>query len=129
MSFLLNILIALLLFVTFVECNGNFTCHAVSSNEIHCSNKKTYTLEERDPPLSGAFWSDAAVSVALVVIAGCVSGLTMGLMSLDVTHLKVLLESGTDNERRYAKNVLPLVSRHHLLLVTLLVANASCAEA
>lgn len=52
----------------------------------------------------------------------------MGLMSLDPMHLKVLLESGTDSEKRYARNVLPLVNRHHLLLVTLLVANAACAE-
>ena len=61
--------------------------------------------------------------------AGLMSGLTMGLLSLDPTTLTVLRDGGTEKERRYAKRILPLVSRHHLLLVTLLLANAAAVEA
>ena len=56
------------------------------------------------------------------------SGLTMGLLSLDPTTLAVLRSGGTEREQRYAKRILPLVSRHHLLLVTLLLANAAAVE-
>ncbi|XP_070188562.1 uncharacterized protein [Littorina saxatilis] len=52
----------------------------------------------------------------------------MGLLSLDTTTLTVLRDGGTDKERKYAKRILPLVSRHHLLLVTLLLTNAVAVE-
>jgi len=49
-------------------------------------------------------------------------------MSLDLMHLKILKESGSEAERRYTKKIIPLVSHHHLLLVTLLLANAAAME-
>jgi ankyrin repeat/SOCS box protein 13/metal transporter CNNM len=57
------------------------------------------------------------------------SGLTMGLLSLDVLSLKVLKGGGTPKERKYATKILPIVQKHHLLLVTLLLANAAAVEA
>ena len=57
------------------------------------------------------------------------SGLTIGLLSLDMMSLQVLQEAGTPKERRYAARIIPVVKRHHLLLVTLLLANAACVEA
>lgn len=57
------------------------------------------------------------------------SGLTMGLLSLDTTTLMVLRDAGTEKEQKYAARILPLVSRHHMLLVTLLLANAAAVEA
>lgn len=56
--------------------NANFTCHAIGSKDIKCSNNEMYTKEEIDPPLSGAFWSDAAVSFSLVMCAGIMSGVS-----------------------------------------------------
>ena len=57
------------------------------------------------------------------------SGLTIGLLSLDVLSLKVLQKGGKPRERVYAKQILRLVKNHHLLLVTLLLANAGAVEA
>ncbi len=57
------------------------------------------------------------------------SGLTMGLLSLDLMTLKILKDGGTTREQRYASRILPIVKRHHLLLVTLLLANAAAVEA
>ncbi len=57
------------------------------------------------------------------------SGLTVGLMSLDDLVLEMKLTSGTEEEKRQAKSVLPIISKHHLLLVTLLLANAASMEA
>ena len=57
------------------------------------------------------------------------SGLTMGLLSLDKVSLEVLCRGGKPREQKYAKRILMLVRRHHLLLVTLLLSNAAAVEA
>lgn len=59
---------------------------------------------------------------------GLMSGLTMGILSLDLTTLMTLKNAGTPTEQKYAKRILPVVKQHHLLLVTLLVANAGAVE-
>ena len=61
-------------------------------------------------------------------LAGLMSGLTMGLLSLDVMSLEVLKRGGKPKEQKYAGRILILVRRHHLLLVTLLLANAVAVE-
>ncbi|CEG42511.1 hypothetical protein L916_03792 [Plasmopara halstedii] len=57
------------------------------------------------------------------------AGLTMGLLSLDMLNVRILEMEGSDDEKKYAKQVLPVLTKHHLLLVTLLVVNASANEA
>lgn len=49
-------------------------------------------------------------SVGLVMMAGLMSGLTLGLMSMDLVELEVLKRSGTDTERMYAAAITPIVS-------------------
>lgn len=56
------------------------------------------------------------------------SGLTMGLLSLDMLSLKVLQRGGKPIEKKHASQILPIVEKHHLLLVTLLLANAAAVE-
>lgn len=70
----------------------------------------------------------SVASLFIVCFAGMMSGLTVGMMSLDDLDLEIKLNSGTDEEKMYAKKVIPIVSRHHFLLVTLLVANAAAME-
>ncbi|KAI9121179.1 hypothetical protein K1719_008212 [Acacia pycnantha] len=69
------------------------------------------------------------IIVLLVVFAGMMSGLTLGLMSLGLVDLEVLAKSGTPMDRQYAEKILPVVRNQHLLLVTLLVCNAAAMEA
>ena len=57
------------------------------------------------------------------------SGLTMGLLSLDMMTLKVLKDGGTTAEKKHSQKILPIIQRHHLLLVTLLLGNAAAVEA
>ena len=56
------------------------------------------------------------------------SGLTIGLLSLDITSLEVLSRSGHPSEKKYAKWIVRVVKHHHWLLVTLLLANAGAVE-
>lgn len=69
------------------------------------------------------------ISLGLVLMAGLMSGLTLGLMSLDQVDLEVLLRSGTPTEKRYAARISPVVSKPHHTLVTLLLCNAVALEA
>lgn len=47
-------------------------------------------------------------SISLVALAGLMSGLTLGLMSLDVVDLQVILRSGSEREKRYARKIEPV---------------------
>ncbi|KAF6257370.1 hypothetical protein COO60DRAFT_1233997 [Scenedesmus sp. NREL 46B-D3] len=69
------------------------------------------------------------VSVGLTVLAGLMSGLTLGLMSLDAVEMEVLKRSGSSREQKYAAAIAPLINNAHFLLVTLLLCNACAMEA
>ncbi|PPR98812.1 hypothetical protein GOBAR_AA21857 [Gossypium barbadense] len=89
------------------------------------------------------FFIHILVIVLLVVFAGLMSGLTLGLMSMSLVDLEVLAMSGTPNDRRHADQmlavltyslagtakILPVVRKQHLLLCTLLLCNAAAMEA
>ena len=76
----------------------------------------------------GDYLAFTLVSIFLVLVGGMMSGLTVGLMSLDEQELELKLTSGTVKEQEQARRVLPVISKHHFLLVTLLVANAAAME-
>ncbi|KAJ7394294.1 hypothetical protein OS493_000096 [Desmophyllum pertusum] len=85
----------------------SFICTKEVGDSLMC-NGTQYDLHEA--PLSykdTMFWVYLGIYVALVLLAGLMSGLTMGLLSLDILSLK---------------------KKHHLLLVTLLLANAAAVE-
>lgn len=52
----------------------------------------------------------------------------MGLLSLDIMSLEVLKRGGKPKEKKYSSRIIHIVKRHHLLLVTLLLANAVAVE-
>lgn len=49
-----------------------------------------------------AFFVRIAIVAFLVLFAGMMSGLTLGLMSLSLVDLEVLAKSGTPKDRKYA---------------------------
>ncbi len=65
----------------------------------------------------------------LTLFAGLMSGLTVGYLSIHDLSLEIKLRTGTDQEMRAAKRVLPILAKHHWLLVTLLLANSAAMEA
>ncbi|XP_019445603.1 PREDICTED: DUF21 domain-containing protein At4g33700-like isoform X2 [Lupinus angustifolius] len=74
------------------------------------------------------FFVHILVIVLLVLFAGLMSGLTLGLMSLSLVDLEVLAKSGTPQDRKHAEKILPVVRNQHLLLCTLLICNAAAME-
>lgn len=103
-------------------------CRFVTTNSIQCG-QRVFFEEHLEQPGSSKFWMDVGICVALVAGAATAAGLTMGLMSMDLMNLQILLNSGTPVERFHASRIIPLVEKHHLLLVSLLLVNACCNEA
>ncbi|CAN6463853.1 unnamed protein product [Victoria cruziana] len=75
------------------------------------------------------FWVYLLTCAGLVLFAGLMSGLTLGLMSLSLVDLEVLMKAGRPEDRKHAAKILPVVKNQHLLLCTLLVCNSLAMEA
>jgi ankyrin repeat/SOCS box protein 13/metal transporter CNNM len=98
---------------------------------IICEGEQYYDHEGEDgpiPPSKPLFWVYLGLSLFLVCFAGICSGLTIGLMSLDPMTLEIVQKGGEPKDRKYAARILPIVKKHHLLLVTLLLSNAAAME-
>ncbi|KAK6131198.1 hypothetical protein DH2020_035059 [Rehmannia glutinosa] len=89
------------------------------------------------PCCEGKFFLYVVVIIGLVVFAGLMAGLTLGLMSLGLVDLEVLSKSGRPQDRLHActvyslslvSKILPVVKNQHLLLCTLLIGNSLAME-
>jgi len=74
------------------------------------------------------FWTYVSIILVLLAMSGILSGLTIGYLSIDDLILELKCKNGSDDEKIYANNVLPIIKRRHQLLVTLLIWNAACLE-
>ncbi|XP_064952044.1 DUF21 domain-containing protein At2g14520-like isoform X4 [Musa acuminata AAA Group] len=81
------------------------------------------------PCCSAMFWVYLMICVGLVMFAGLMSGLTLGLMSLSLVDLEVLVKAGKPKDQLNAAKILPVVKNQHLLLCTLLIGNSLAMEA
>lgn len=68
-------------------------------------------------------WAKIIFIVILMVLSGMFSGLNLGLMSLDPTTLKIVMESGSGRQRTYAKIIYRVRRYGNYLLCTLLLGN------
>ncbi|XP_057438802.1 putative DUF21 domain-containing protein At1g03270 isoform X2 [Lotus japonicus] len=89
-----------------------------------------FVYDADDVPFGTLWWFVyAGISCFLVLFAGIMSGLTLGLMSLSLVDLEILQRSGSSTEKKQAAAILPVVIKQHQLLVTLLLCNACAMEA
>ena len=79
-------------------------------------------------PNTPRFWITLGACFVLVMLGGLFAGLTIGLMSLDVTNLQIIINSGNPKQVKYAKKILPLRKKGHWLLSTLLISNVIVNE-
>ena len=56
------------------------------------------------------------------------SVLTVGYSSIDSLQLDIKLKNGTEEEKKYARNIIPIIEKKHLLLATLLLSNSLAME-
>ena len=61
----------------------------------------------------------------LVTLSALFSGLTLGLMSLDLTGLQIVIDGGDEKNARFARRIYPVRKNGNLLLCTLLLGNVA----
>jgi len=93
-----------------------------------------------EPVGSFEFYLNASLAFCCVCVAGMAAGLTMGLLAIEPFRLQILLESRVEDctsgrqarqlekEQNSARKILPIVTKHHRLLVTLLLLNSLANE-
>ena len=82
---------------------------------------------EFDKPWTAAWYLDITVVTICLVGSGLMSGLTIGLASID--HLDLELQAQKDPQiAKSAKTIFAVINKHHWMLVTLLLCNAACLE-
>ncbi|KAI3948238.1 hypothetical protein MKX01_014837 [Papaver californicum] len=77
---------------------------------------RTEFLHETEQIGTLKWYTYIGISCLLVLFAGIMSGLTLGLMSLGLVDPQILQSSGTPSEKKQAAAILPVVQNQHQLL-------------
>ena len=91
----------------------------VANNNVTSLPHDETAVDEFELPL----WLNLTCCICLLTLSGLFSGLNLGLMSLDINDLKVIMNSGTKQEKAYAATIAPVRARGNFLLCTLLLGN------
>lgn len=70
-------------------------------------------------------WLSYMVIAVLIMLSGLFSGLTLGLLSLDMNGLKIIIDSDDEKEAKLARTIEPVRKNGNLLLCTLLLGNVA----
>ncbi|GAB5364807.1 hypothetical protein AAMO2058_001002000 [Amorphochlora amoebiformis] len=111
------------------KATGKAAGKGTAEDEVECP---VYEGESRIPFGTPSFWFYAGISLALVLVGGLMSGLTVGFSSIDPLRLDILMASdlpSDQEDKKRAQKVGPILHDHHKLLVTLLLTNAAAMEA
>lgn len=110
---------------TYFFCVKSLDANGTRSNWKHAGNSSLQSIQfeavTRDTILPAHL--QVIVLVVLLCLSGTFSGLNLGLMALDPQQLKILIEAGDPDEKKYAKKVLPCRTQGNFLLCTLLLGN------
>lgn len=104
----------------------------VNNSDIPENDHKVISFNsehEESDSFFDSFWFNFIGFTILACFAGAMSGLTVGYLSIDMLILEIKMNSGTEQEKKYAKKIKKIINDHHWILVTLLLCNAFACEA
>ncbi|KAM9726607.1 metal transporter CNNM1 [Menidia menidia] len=88
----------------------------------HLSTKDFWLAVVERPPEADA-WLQAGVSVLLLGLSALCSGLNISMLSLDPVELRVLQNSGTEKEQKYARKIESVRKHGNYILCTVVLGN------
>ncbi|KYQ49943.1 Metal transporter CNNM2 [Trachymyrmex zeteki] len=68
-------------------------------------------------------WLAIMIILTCLSLSALFSGLNLGLMAIDRTELKILCNTGTEKEKRYARTIQPVRNHGNYLLCSILFSN------
>ena len=101
-----------------------FTDDPDSENNGNQTETKTETQPSSKDGISAIpLWAQIMILLILLCFSALFSGLTLGLMSLNLTGLEIVMAGDDPKAAKYAEKLYPLRKQGNLLLCTLLLGN------
>lgn len=95
-----------------------------SENNGNQTETKTETQDNSKDGISAIpLWAQIMILLILLCFSALFSGLTLGLMSLNLTGLEIVMAGDDPKAAKYAEKIYPLRKQGNLLLCTLLLGN------
>eukprot|EP00066_Takifugu_rubripes_P002322 XP_003964171.2 PREDICTED: metal transporter CNNM1 [Takifugu rubripes] len=88
----------------------------------HFSTKDFWLAVAERPPEADA-WLQAGVSMLLLGLSALCSGLNISMLALDPVELRVLQNSGTEKEQKYARKIESVRKHGNYILCTVVLGN------
>lgn len=88
---------------------------------LHQGTKSWLALRSYEKLLP--IWMSIVIIVVCITFSALFSGLNLGLMSMDQTELKIVANTGTEAEKRYARAIMPVRKTGNYLLCSILLGN------